>query len=375
MIQLDHETLTNALLKASSISDAASSRLPSSYVNLKTETPGCLTLKTSDFRLSYQTSIPVQKSEEPAFWCCVPAKPFAKAMKALNPKPVRLQIENSQLLVFTGRRKRPHFKLQTFPVEVFPKVLDQPEPQGDEVVRLEKQVLAELIELTSPFTSGAQKPPLLNLQLTTDGQQVEMVGSNQHVLAHVQRTSRNLNPKVSLLVPNYACKKLREMAQESSLTLYQDEAQICARGKQEALSWSQWSSDPYPQWRRVLKVQPDLWVQVNVAELRHALKLVGIFGLNPSPIVEIALKDGKLRLRADSPTAGEFDGLVPTSSPTTHSDPLPKKVQIGYLTSVLRRIQTLDVMIGWVEPQRGMTPLVLKNTTDLPDSFTIAPLI
>jgi DNA polymerase-3 subunit beta len=292
-----------------------------SGIKLQGET-GALTLTATDGDLSIRSRLSAEV--ESGGEIVVPGRLLADVAKQLPAGDVSLVVDSGMLEIECGAAA---FKLRLLAADDFPEI----QAIEGSTVSLPAGEFSETIDQVAGSASRDEtRPHLTGILLSIDGDELRAVATDSYRLAvHKSKIERVSDSRIEANVPARALQEATRVADgHDSISLTLSERQI-AFSAGDTLLVSRLIDGEFPNFEQLLPDSYEHVLEIDVAELRDAVKRVSLLAQRNTPL-KVSLSEGELEVSAQTTDVGEARETLP--APDFSGDPL----EIGFNADFLR---------------------------------------
>jgi DNA polymerase-3 subunit beta len=324
---------------------------------------GRLTLTATDMEVELvaATTVEVDRAGD----ITVPGRKLADIVRALPEKAsITLSTEGERVVLRSGKSR---FTLATLPASDFPTTEDIAEKQR---VQLPHAELRKLIDKTH-FSMAQQdvRYYLNGLLVEIDGKSVRAVATDGHRLAMAQMQLENSGGvSTQVIVPRKAVIELQRLSGGQGAVDLSIGANHIRIQFGDIRFTSKLIDGRFPDYSRVVPVDPPRCVQLNRETLRAALHRTAILSNEKFRGIRLALKTGALILQAHNPEQEEAEEEIELGYT---GDDLEIGFNVNYLMDALAAVDGSDVELGFTDSNSSCL-LRAPNTSDT--KYVVMPM-
>ncbi len=278
---------------------------------------------------------------------------------------VTLKVENEGWARITAGTAA--FKVPCLPAEEYPAL--PPVEEGD-FSPISFEILEEMIRHTTFATSNDEtRYTLSGVLVVSDGQDMTMVATDGHRLAHVKR-SVGLGQDLRVIIPRKALEEVNRFASDSDdkeISLAPLENHLVFRRGQATLV-TRLIEGQFPDFEGVIPKDFSRRALVDHDRLLRALRRVSLLSNEKTRPVKIEFEPDHLTLRSNTPEMGEAVEEIPTEY---DGGPMDMGFNARYLLEALVVMTTEQVAIELNDPLR---PGVLRCHGDEDFFYVVMPM-
>ena len=355
-IKIARDVFLGGVQKAQGIVESKGAMPILSHLLIATAKDGVY-IQATDLEIGIKSFLPATISAEGAV--TLNARKLFDIIRELPNEEISLKKEENDWVALKCGKSR--FRLPGLNAADFPTL---PEYSEEALLEFKGEALKEMIRKTFFSVSPDETRQVLNgLLLESDGDQVNLVGTDGHRLALIKRTPLKVNAQkgenLSYLLPKKMLSELMKFldegetpfsfsVKENHLAFIQDKQVIVSRRVE----------GKFPNYRQVIPTDNEVKVKVNKSALEHGLKRVALLADDKSKMVKFEIRKGGLTLVSDTTELGaaneeisvEYDG---------------NDVSIGlnarYVLDILGSIEQDDVVLNLKDENHSCLVSVEKD--------------
>lgn len=278
---------------------------------------------------------------------------------------VTLSIENEGWARITAGNAA--FKVPCLPAEEYPAL--PPVEEGD-FSAISYETLEEMIRHTTFATSNDEtRYTLSGVLVVSDGQDMTMVATDGHRLAHVKR-SVGLGKDLRVIIPRKALEEVNRFASDSDdkeILLASLENHLVFRRGQATLV-TRLIEGQFPDFEGVIPKDFSRRALVDHDRLLRALRRVSLLSNEKTRPVKIEFEQDHLTLRSNTPEMGEAVEEIPTEY---DGEPMDMGFNARYLLEALAVMISEQVAIELNDP---LSPGILRCHGDEDFFYVVMPM-
>ncbi|MBI2309553.1 DNA polymerase III subunit beta [Candidatus Collierbacteria bacterium] len=300
-ISILQENLTKAALTISKIVSSKPQLPILSNILLKAE-KGKIVFLATDLSISMGLTVGGKIEEEGEI--SIPAKEFSALISQLIAGKVDLSSEKDSLLIKSGSFKA---RLVGISGEEFPKI----EPPVGSDLEMKPEELSFLLKRTVFATAkDDSRPVLTGIKLTTaESEEMKMMATDGYRLSLATVPARGRVEK-TIIIPARFLSEADKFSDVEKISLNLGQSgEVGIIGDKGWLSGRTIAGD-FPPTEKIVPQTFDLSISVNRSELERAVKVAAIFARSAANIIKWKIKNGKLKVSANSPQIGENETIL-----------------------------------------------------------------
>ena len=270
------------------------------------------------------------------------AKKLFDILRELPREEVHLVKEDNHWVTLKCGKSK--FRLPGMSSQDFPPFPDFSE---DSLLKFSGKLLKEMIRKTFFALSPDETRQALNgLLLEREGGKVNMVGTDGHRLAIIQRELDDAfkGEKLSYLIPKKALAELMKLIEDEEATFsFSAKNNHMAFIKGDQVIVSRKIDGKFPNYQQVVPSGNKLKVQANRDVLQHALKRVALLADEKSKMVRFDIQSGSMTLTTDTTELGEAREEVSVSY---SGEDVSVGLNARYVLDVLNVIDDEEVVLN-----------------------------
>ena len=318
--------------------------------NILIETQGNqLRFMTTDLDIGISCVVPVNVVEEGAI--TIPAKKFGDIIKELPGGTVTIVASKNNFVEIECEACR--FKLSGVPKEDFPKF---PDFKNKEAIRIEQDVLKEMLQLTSFAMSHEEARYILNgILFEVQEGKIKLVATDSRRLALVEREIEYEAKKdVSIIVPFKTINELnRSLKDTGEVSMVVGLNQVLFQIENISIA-SRIVEGEFPNYAQVVPKPQESKVKVSRGKFAAAIKRANLLSTPDYQAVRFEVFKNKLVVSKSTPDVGESREEIP-------AEYNGKEVVVGfnphYLLDVLKNIRVDNVNLEIIDAEK---PAVIR---------------
>ena len=267
---------------------------------------GTLRLTATDLDIGISCVIPVDTQEVGSI--TIPAKRFGDIIRELPLNEVSLNTKKNDLVVI--ETKSCQFKIMGLSKDEFPRL---PEFKDKEVIKIEQDVLREMLSLTSFAVSFDETRYILNgILFSIKKNKLTLVATDGKRLAIIEKEiKQNLDKDFTMIVPIKTIQELnRNLKEEGTLSLLLGSNQVMFDlGK--AVIISRLIEGEFPDYHQVIPLVSDARIKVDREEFLLAVKRASLLSTPDYQAVKLEIFKDKMVISKSTPDIGESREEVP----------------------------------------------------------------
>lgn len=263
-----------------------------------------VTLTTTDLQMGLSITIPASADAELSF--TILGKPFVDLVKTLFDDQVTLSLEGSELTLQSGTVTT---VMQTQSAEEFPAF---PSAEG-ETLAFDRLEIEEIQQRAVPSVSPDTARPLLTGVLLDPLNAPLAVATDGFRLSLLTLAKKTAVWKERVVIP---ARFFSELLRALSDTVKEVEISYSVAQKQVVVSlggsmlFSRTLDGEYPPYEKIIPSSSESTIAVSGADLLDQVKRAVIFSRESMNAVQIAASNEGVVVKAQSPTSGQFSGVV-----------------------------------------------------------------
>ncbi len=259
------------------------------------------------------------------------------------------------------------FKVPCLPAEEYPEL---PPVEEADFSAISYEILEEMIRHTTFATSNDEtRYTLSGVLVVSDGQDMTLVSTDGHRLAHVKR-SVGLGKDLRVIIPRKALEEVNRFASDSDdkeISLASLENHMVFRRGQATLV-TRLIEGQFPDFEGVIPKDSSRCALVDHNHLLHALRRVSLLSSEKTRPVKIEFEQDHLTLRSNTPEMGE---AVEEIQAQYHGEPMDMGFNARYLLEALAVMTSEQVAIELNDP---LSPGVLRCHGDEDFFYVVMPM-
>jgi DNA polymerase-3 subunit beta len=291
-------------------------------IKLQAET-GALTLTGTDGDLTIRSKLAAEVESGGSI--VVPGRLLADVARQLPAGDVSLAVEGGGTLAIECGAAA--FKLRLLSAEDFPEIENV---EGSTVSLPAAEFSATIDQVAGSASRDETRPHLTGILLSIDGDELRAVATDSYRLAvHKSKIEKVSDKRIEANVPARALQEATRIAdghEAISITLSERKIAFSAG---ETLLVSRLIDGDFPNFDQLLPDSYEHVLEIDVAELRDAVKRVSLLAQRNTPL-KISLSEGELEVSAQTTDVGEARETLP--APDFSGEPL----EIGFNPDFLR---------------------------------------
>lgn len=298
-----------------------------------------LTLTATDVQMGTSVTIPSDSKEKSEF--TVLGKPFIDLVKTLQAEQVSLSLNGSELTLESGTVTT---VMQTAGSEEYPAF---PKVEGT-AIELESSELEAILGKVVPSVSPDSARPLLTgvlfdpqsppLAVATDGFRLSMVSFGKKAAFWDER----------VVIPAKFLLEIGKVASEKTVSLtYSVPQKIILASLGGVTLFSRTLEGDYPPYEKIIPASSESTLLVLAADLLDQVKRAVIFSRESMNAVQIVASGGEIAVKAQSPTSGQFTGVV--QSAKFEGNDITIAFNSRYLLDYLQVVGTEEISIAMTD--------------------------
>ncbi len=307
-----------------------------------------LTIRATDLKVGFETTIPVDVAEEGS--TTVYCDKFLGILRSLPSGDVEFEQEDSSRFIIRPLFKKIDFRLKSIASDKFPELQLAPAesffefPQADLIDMIGQTVFAVSDDETRYFMNGVY---LENLE----GQLV-MVATDGRRLSYIARSVDTQLPDFAgVIVPPKILNLIRKLASgEGTVRLAVAEKSIFVHFDNQRVS-SALIEGQFPNYQRVIPENQEYHLLVKRDELQEALKRVSLL-VEKSRRVYLTVKEDSVTLRSDESEIGQATEEI---SCEYQGPEMTLAMNYVYLAEPLRVVESENITIHFTESNKAIT--------------------
>ncbi|MFN2136820.1 MAG: DNA polymerase III subunit beta [Candidatus Promineifilaceae bacterium] len=334
---------------------------------------GRLKLSATNLEIVITCWIGAKVEEEGAI--TIPARTFQDLINTLPQDQVELRLHEPTLTVHLSSG-RTQANIKGIDAQEFPIV---PEPDKEERIRLEADVLRQMIEQVAFAAATDDARPALTGVLTTfSGSQAHMAATDGFRLslrsAHIPGY---VEPDFSIIIPARSLMDVARVIDDDLEAVYlsmpEGRRQVIFDMDSVVLV-SQLIDGTYPDYEAILPTRHNTRTVVSTADFRKACKTADIFARESSNTARIAVEPGEemspafVVVTATSIETGDNTAQIDAS---VEGEPIEIAVNVKYMSEVLNVVETPQVALETTTPRE---PGVIRPVGDNDFMHIIMPM-
>jgi DNA polymerase-3 subunit beta len=319
-------------------------------VLIEAASEGALTLTTTDLEVSARLSIDVQV-REPGI-SLVPARLLADTVKSLSDAPVEFETDQSQARIRCAAYEG---SLRLLPAEDFPAL--QP-PSGTRIVAEAPRFAEAVGQVARAASRDEARPVLTGILLEVSREGVTLVATDSYRLA-VRDLVATSAGEARAIVPERALSEAGRAAQaieKGEVEVFVDESQVSFQVGPLMLT-SRLIEGEFPNYRQLLPEQYDSRLTVSRQQLIDAVRRVGLFARDTSP-VRLEFNALGVKLSSSSPDLGQ---AVEAVEARYEGEDITAAFNPNYLADGLAAASGESVRL---EVRDGLKPGIVRGESD-----------
>lgn len=310
---------------------------------------GVLSLKATDIKVSFETTIPVDTSRpgEITVFC----DKLSGILASIPEGDIEIEQQEDQKVIVRPTFKKVRFQLKTISSEKFPELPEAPE---NSFFSVPARDLKEMIAQTSFAVSDDETRYFMNgvfLEKVEDG--LVMVSTDGRRLAYTRKQMEEKIPdfKGVIIPPKVLTIIARRASDEGSIDLAVTEKNLFVRFGSYKLS-TVLIEGQFPNYQKVIPASQTNTVQLRRTDLLDALKRVSIFVEQKSRRTFFGLTSGTLVLSSEESEIG----TAREELPCRYEGPeVTIALNYKYVEDPLKVMNTEDIVMEFTEPTRAIT--------------------
>lgn len=290
-----------------------------------------LRLTATDLDIGISCVIPVNVLENGSV--SVPAKRFGDIIRELPANTTTINTKkNNLVLIETGSCQ---FKIIGLPKEEFPKL---PEFKDKEAVKVEQDILKEMLTLTSFAVSFDETRYILNgILFKIENNSLTLVATDGKRLAVIERKlKQSIDRTIKVIVPIKTIHELnRNLSEGKDVSIILGNNQILF-DLDSVVVISRLIEGEFPDYRQVIPAPSDSKIQISREEFLLAVRRAALLATPDYQAVKFEVFKNKMVVSKSTPDIGESREEVPV-------DYQGKEIMIGfnpnYLMDVLKNLE------------------------------------
>jgi DNA polymerase III subunit beta len=311
---------------------------------------GMLTIKATDLKVSFQTSIPADVAEEgdTTIYC----DKLLGILRALPEGDIEFELADGRLII-RPLFKKIDFQLKSIAGDKFPEFQ---EIGDDDFFEIPQKDLIEMIGHTIFAVSDDETRYFMNgVYLEKQDGGLSMVATDGRRLSYIEKPFTEEIPDFEpVIVPTKVLNLIKKLAAgEGNVKLAVGEKNLFVRLGNQRIS-STLIEGQFPNYKRVIPEQQDYQAELERSILDEALKRVSLLVEQKSRRIYVTLSEGTLTLSSEESEIGKameemdcsYSGEVTTIA-----------MNYLYLMEPLRIIEDATVILRFSEPNKAITLL------------------
>jgi len=263
-------------------------------------------LNTTDLDIGISCDIPVDILEEGAI--TVPAKRFGDIVRELPSGDVVINAKKNNQVDIEGESCR--FKLIGLPKEEFPKF---PEFKEKEAIRIEQQVLKNMLRLTSFAVSHEESRYVLNgVLFEISGNIMRLVATDGRRLAKAEKKIEGAAKKdISVIIPFKAIQEIfRNLKDEGEVSLLMNANQVLFDIGGTLIA-SRIIEGEFPNYNQVIPKEVSPKIKIDTQDLLHSIRRANLLATPDFQAVKFEVFNNKVVISKTTPDVGESREEIP----------------------------------------------------------------
>ncbi len=320
-------------------------------------------IHATDLELGYKGQLDTTVNK--AGTATLPARKVYDILRELPAGDVILSVENEGWARITAGTAA--FKVPCLPAEEYPAL--PPVEEGD-FSTISYEILEEMIRHTTFATSNDEtRYTLSGVLMVCEGQDMTMVATDGHRLAHVKR-SVGLGKDLEVIIPRKALEEVNRFASDSDdkdISLAQLENHLVFRRGQATLV-TRLIEGQFPDYKGVIPKDSSRRATVDHDHLLRALRRVSLLSNEKTRPVKIEFTQDHLTLRSNTPEMGEAREEIEAEY---NDEPMEMGFNARYLLEALAVMTSERVAIELNDP---LSPGVLRCDGDEDFFYVVMPM-
>lgn len=260
------------------------------------------------------------------------------------------------------------FVLMCAPVEEYPAI---PEIGKGKIISIEKKILSEMIKKTIFAVGENDTRYILNgAMLNLSKESVQIVGTDGHRLAVIEKAIKGPSDGTTAIVPKKALTEVKKLIDEDgddniemgfgkNLILFK-------RGNVEIIC--RLMEGTYPNYKQVIPAKNEIKISVNKKNLEGALRRVSVISREKANAVKLELSEGRITAVTTNPDMGEATEDIPVEY---NGQPIFIGFNARYILDALSVIEGEEVIL---ELQDSLSPCIIKDKADKDYLCVVMPM-
>jgi DNA polymerase-3 subunit beta len=295
---------------------------------------GKLRLTATDLDIGISCEYLVEVMENGAI--TVPAKRFADIIHELPESQIMVSAKKNNTVNI--KSETCEFKIMGLPKEEFPKL---PEFKDKETLKLEQQVLKEMLIKTSFAASHEETRYILNgALLKIENDTLTIVATDGRRLALIERKiNQNTHTQHSIIIPSKTINELiRNLKEGEALLTIKENQVLIDLGNLQIVS--RLIEGEFPNYHRVIPPEAQDKIKLNRERFLLAVKRAAVLSTQDYQAVKLEVFKHRLVISKSTPDVGESREEIP-------ADYSGKEFMVGfnptYLIDVLKNLQSEEI--------------------------------
>jgi DNA polymerase-3 subunit beta len=308
-------------------------------------TQGSVVLTATDLDVTVKVACEVDVREEGTL--TVPARKFQDVLRELPDETIRLEKQDSRLVIESGKN---HFEIHALPEEDYPVA---PRVQEDAGIRIRAELVRDWADLLLFAVSKDESRPVLGGVLwEIDERGFTMVATNGHRLSLLTHPGkfRKIAGLDDLIIPPKAMHLLMRLsAPDEEIELIPGENHLLFKGGEYEI-YSRLLEGPYPNYQQVIPKDNDKVAILNRQELLGAVRRTSLLANVATKRIELGFEKSVLRVAVNTRDVGKALCEIDADY---NGEEVRLDFNAGYLEDVLKVLRSEKVRVSFKGPDRA----------------------
>jgi DNA polymerase-3 subunit beta len=308
-----------------------------------------LTIKATDLKVGFETTIPVQIDEEGS--TTVFCDKFLGILRSLPEGDVTFEEKENNRLKIIPAEKKIDFQLKSISSDKFPEVLNL---EGQNFFELPQAAFLDMVNQTIFAVSDDETRYFMNgVYFERKDDKLIMVATDGRRLSYAEKPlTDNVGEFSGIIIPTKILQLVRKLASgQGNLALSISEKNIFVQFDNQKIS-SNLIEGNFPNYNRVIPESQEQTAVLDKGTFVEALKRVSILAEQKSRRIYITLQTGNLVINSEENEIGAAKEQIACNY---EGPEMTLALNYGFLLDPLKVVDEKEVLIEFSEPRKAIT--------------------